>query len=44
MLDCKGISLYWGAGTEWSNHAAEYTQLAFAVDTGWGAFLTAYNA
>ena len=44
MLDCKGISLYWGTGTEWSNHAAEYTQLAFAVDTGWGAFLTAYNA
>jgi len=44
MLDCKGISLYWGTGTEWSSHAAEYTQLAFAVDTGWGAFLTAYNA
>jgi hypothetical protein len=43
MLDCKGISLYWGTGNEWSGHAAEYLQLGFAVDTGWGAFLTAYN-
>jgi hypothetical protein len=44
MTDCKGISLYWGTGNEWSGHAAAYMQLAFAVDTGWGAFLTAYNA
>ena len=44
MTDCKGISLYWGTGNEWSSHATAYMQLAFAVDTGWGAFLTAYNA
>jgi hypothetical protein len=44
MTDCKGISLYWGTGNEWSSHSAAYMQLAFAVDTGWGAFLTAYNA
>ncbi|MCX6657852.1 MAG: clostripain-related cysteine peptidase [Euryarchaeota archaeon] len=44
MTDCKGISLYWGTGNEWSSHSAAYLQLAFAVDTGWGAFLTAYNA
>ncbi len=44
MTDCKGISLYWGTGNEWTSHKAAYMQLAFAVDTGWGAFLTAYNA
>jgi hypothetical protein len=44
MTECKGISLYWGTGNEWSSHSAAYSQLAFAVDTGWGAFLTAYNA
>jgi hypothetical protein len=44
MLQCKGISLYWGTGNEWAGHAAAYNQLAFAVDTGWGAFLAAYNA
>lgn len=44
MTECKGISLYWGTGNEWSGHSADYNQLAFAVDTGWGAFLTAYNA
>ncbi len=44
MLDCKGISLYWGTGSEWNSHAAAYNSLAFAVDTGWGAFLAAYNA
>ena len=44
MTDCVGISLYWGTGNQWASHAAAYMQLAFAVDTGWGAFLTAYNA
>jgi len=44
MTACKGISLYFGTGSEWTGHAAAYSQLAFAVDTGWGAFLTAYNA
>lgn len=44
MTECMGISLYWGVGNEWSGHSASYMQLAFAVDTGWGAFLTAYNA
>jgi len=44
MTECKGISLYWGTGNEWASHSVAYQQLAFAVDTGWGAFLTAYNA
>lgn len=44
MTACKGISLYFGTGSEWTGHAAAYKTLAFAVDTGWGAFLTAYNA
>ena len=44
MTECKGISLYWGTGNEWAGHAAAYNQLAFASVTGWGAFLTAYNA
>lgn len=43
MTDCMGISLYWGTGNQWSSHSAAYMQLAFAVDTGWGAFLTQYN-
>ena len=44
MTDCKGISLYWGTGQDWGSRSSAYLQLAFAVDTGWGAFLTAYNA
>lgn len=44
MPDCKGISLYWGTGNEWNAKAVAYNQLAFAVDSGWGAFLTTYNA
>ncbi len=44
MTACKGISLYFGTGSEWTGHAAAYNQLAFASATGWGAFLTAYNA
>lgn len=43
MTQCKGISLYFGTGNEWTGHSAAYNQLAFAIDTGWGAFLTAYN-
>ena len=43
MLECKGISLYWGTGNQWNAKADEYAQLAFAADTGWGAFLKAYN-
>lgn len=44
MTECQGISLYWGKGNEWSSHSDGYMQLAFAVDTGWGSFLTSYNA
>ena len=44
MTECKGISLYWGTGNEWNSHSAAYGALAYSVDTGWGAFLTAYNA
>ena len=44
MTDCMGVSLYWGTGQDWASRSASYMQLAFAVDTGWGAFLMAYNA
>ncbi len=44
MLECEGISVYWGAGQDWKSRSADYLNLAFAADTGWGAFLTAYNA
>lgn len=44
MTECMGISLYWGTGNEWKAKATAYNGLAFAVDTGWGAFLTTYNA
>jgi hypothetical protein len=44
MTECMGISLYWGTGNEWKAKATTYNGLAFAVDSGWGAFLTTYNA
>lgn len=44
MTDCKGITFYWGTGSDWTASSAEYQALAFSIDTGWGAFLTAYNA
>jgi hypothetical protein len=44
MTDCKGITFYWGTGSDWTAGQADYLNLAFSVDTGWGSFLTAYNA
>ncbi len=44
MTDCKGITLYWGVGSDWSSRQAEYQTLAFSFETGWGSFLAAYNA
>ncbi len=43
MTACGGITVYFGTGTDWSGSSASYLQTAFAGDTGWGAFLTAYN-
>lgn len=44
MTECVGISLYWGTGFDWKDRGTAYLELAFAQETGWGEFLTAYNA
>lgn len=44
MSDCKGITFYWGTGSDWAANQVEYRTLAFSADTGWGSFLTSYNA
>ncbi len=41
----KGITLWWGTGSDWRSDGKTYDrQIAFARDTGWYAFLKAYNA
>jgi len=42
MTDCKGITFYWPNGNSWKTTKAAYMLTAFAVDTGWGNFLTSY--
>jgi len=44
MTMCKGITLYWGTGTDWSRNSANYALTAFSTVTGWGNFLAQYNA
>jgi hypothetical protein len=44
MTMCKGITIFWGTGIYWSSYSADYNLTAFSADTGWGNFLTAYNA
>ncbi len=43
MTMCGGITFYFGTGSEWTSSSASYLATAFAADTGWGGFLTAYN-
>lgn len=43
MTDCRGISFYWATYNDWYYDETAYTLNAFAVDTGWAAFLDAYN-
>ncbi len=41
----KGITIWWGTGSDWRSDGRTYDrQIAFARDTGWYAFLKAYNA
>jgi len=41
---CHGLTLWWGVGGDWTTYKVAYTEVAFAIDMGWHAFLTAYNA
>lgn len=41
---CHGLTLWWGVGGDWTTYMSAYTEVAFAMDTGWYAFLAAYNA
>jgi len=39
----RGLTLWWGVGGEWKWDSEAYTEVAFAMDTGWWAFLDEYN-
>ena len=42
---CRGLTLWWGLTSDWSYSGPAYvTEVAFAIDTGWGDFLTDYNS
>ena len=43
MTDCGGITFWFGVRSYWTTYSADYVQLNFPIDTGWGNFLTAYN-
>ena len=40
---CHGLTLWWGVGGDWDMYEAAYTEVAFAMDMGWHAFLADYN-
>ena len=41
----KGLTIWWGTGSDWSADGGTYRrQISFARETGWYAFLKAYNA
>lgn len=40
---CHGLTLWWGTGGDWTTYKVAYTDVAYAMDMGWHAFLTAYN-
>ena len=44
MDDCGGITLYWAADNDWGWYGADYLDTQFAIDTGWGDFLTELHA
>lgn len=41
--EARGLTLWWGVGGEWKWDSVAYAEVAFAVDTGWWAFLDQYN-
>jgi hypothetical protein len=43
MTDCGGITFWFGVRSYWTTYSADYLQLQFPINTGWGNFLTAYN-
>jgi hypothetical protein len=40
---CHGLTLWWGVGGDWDMYWDAYTEVAFAIDMGWYAFLEDYN-
>ncbi|MEW5748055.1 MAG: clostripain-related cysteine peptidase [Candidatus Thermoplasmatota archaeon] len=40
---CHGLTLWWGVGGDWDMYADAYTEVAWAIDMGWWAFLNDYN-
>jgi hypothetical protein len=42
-VDSRGLTLWWGVGGEWKWDSPDYAEVAFAIDTGWWAFLDEYN-
>lgn len=44
MDDCGGITMFWAQDNDWGWYGADYLDTQFAVDTGWGDFLTELNA
>jgi hypothetical protein len=42
---CRGLTLWWGLTSDWDYSGPAYvTEVAFAIDTGWGDFLADYNS
>jgi len=41
---CHGLTIWWGVGGDWDMYADAYTEVAFAIDMGWYAFLADFNA
>ena len=39
----RGLTLYWGLGGDWTTYNDAYSQVAYAIDTGWWNFLNDYN-
>lgn len=41
---CRGLTIWWGLTSDWDYSGPAYlAEVAFAIDTGWGAFLEDYN-
>ena len=40
---CHGLTLWWGVGGDWDMYDDAYTEVAWAIDMGWWAFLNDYN-
>ena len=38
-----GLSLWWGYGGDWKTYSEAYSEVAFAIDTGWWNLLEEYN-